>query len=416
MFERPFVIKSRKQQRSESSHVHTLEHKNASNERGRFIRRLLSGVAQFNPRIAAELGVSLDNEYFTVVIFRINRTDETDTSDLSTINYAAYNIGCELFEANASNVSCYGSEQDNGDVAFLINHGEVYSPLKSFIDLKRHIYELFGVGSSISYCSMKADASEINKVYQNAKYAMLYRLTLSAEENIDYGYAEKRAHKICEYPKYLERELLEELNSSNADAAKKTADNFVDMIIGYSYDNIILNTARLLMAISAGSLTAANKFQSDNASHSIFDELSALESIEGLKNFIFDKCLVFIKSINRDSSDAKRVKLAAKILGFIDENYTNPTLTVELVAAYVHKSVNYTRNIFKAVKGVSLSDYIAEKRFDRVCKLLIETDITARDISKQVGLNSGSYFYTAFKRRTGFTPDQYRKVHRAKAN
>ena len=415
MFERPFVIKSRKQQRSESSHVHTLEHKNASNERGRFIRRLLSGVAQFNPRIAAELGVSLDNEYFTVVIFRINRTDETDTSDLSTINYAAYNIGCELFEANASNVSCYGSEQDNGDVAFLINHGEVYSPLKSFIDLKRHIYELFGVGSSISYCSMKADASEINKVYQNAKYAMLYRLTLSAEENIDYGYAEKRAHKICEYPKYLERELLEELNSSNADAAKKTADNFVDMIIGYSYDNIILNTARLLMAISAGSLTAANKFQSDNASHSIFDELSALESIEGLKNFIFDKCLVFIKSINRDSSDAKRVKLAAKILGFIDENYTNPTLTVELVAAYVHKSVNYTRNIFKAVKGVSLSDYIAEKRFDRVCKLLIETDITARDISKQVGLNSGSYFYTAFKRRTGFTPDQYRKAHRANA-
>lgn len=415
MFERPFVIKSRKQQRSESSHVHTLEHKNASNERGRFIRRLLSGVAQFNPRIAAELGVSLDNEYFTVVIFRINRTDETDTSDLSTINYAAYNIGCELFEANASNVSCYGSEQDNGDVAFLINHGEVYSPLKSFIDLKRHIYELFGVGSSISYCSMKADASEINKVYQNAKYAMLYRLTRSAEENIDYGYAEKRAHKICEYPKYLERELLEELNSSNADAAKKTADNFVDMIIGYSYDNIILNTARLLMAISAGSLTAANKFQSDNASHSIFDELSALESIEGLKNFIFDKCLVFIKSINRDSSDAKRVKLAAKILGFIDENYTNPTLTVELVAAYVHKSVNYTRNIFKAVKGVSLSDYIAEKRFDRVCKLLIETDITARDISKQVGLKSGSYFYTAFKRRTGFTPDQYRKAHRANA-
>lgn len=415
MFERPFVIKSRKQQRSESSHVHTLEHKNASNERGRFIRRLLSGVAQFNPRIAAELGVSLDNEYFTVVIFRINRTDDTDTSDLSTINYAAYNIGCELFEANASNVSCYGSEQDNGDVAFLINHGEVYSPLKSFIDLKRHIYELFGVGSSISYCSMKADASEINKVYQNAKYAMLYRLTRSAEENIDYDYAKKRAHKICEYPKYLERELLEELNSSNADAAKKTADNFVDMIIGYSYDNIILNTARLLMAISAGSLTAANKFQSDNASHSIFDELSALESIEGLKNFIFDKCLVFIKSINRDSSDAKRVKLAAKILGFIDENYTNPTLTVELVAAYVHKSVNYTRNIFKAVKGVSLSDYIAEKRFDRVCKLLIETDITARDISKQVGLKSGSYFYTAFKRRTGFTPDQYRKAHRANA-
>ena len=416
MFERPFVIKSRKQQRSESSHVHTLEHKNISNERGRFIRRLLSGVAQFNPRIAAELGVSLDNEYFTVVIFRINRTDETDTSDLSTINYAAYNIGCELFEANASNVSCYGIEQDNGDVAFLINHGEVYSPFKSFIDLKRHIYELFGVGSSISYCSMKSDASEINKVYQNAKYAMLYRLTRSAEENIDYKYAEKRAQKICEYPKYLERELLEELNSSNADAAKKTVDNFVNTIINASYDNIMLNTARLLMAISAGSPAAADDVQVGDASHSIFDELSSVESVEALKDFIFDKCRVFIKTINRNSSDSKKELVAAKMLSFIDENYTSPTLSVEMVAAHVNKSANYTRSIFKNVKGISLSDYIAEKRFNRVCKLLIETDMTARDISKQVGLNSGSYFYTAFKRRTGFTPDQYRKVHRAKAN
>ena len=73
-----------------------------------------------------------------------------------------------------------------------------------------------------------------------------------------------------------------------------------------------------------------------------------------------------------------------------------------MVAAHVNKSANYTRSIFKNVKGISLSDYIAEKRFNRVCKLLIETDMTARDISKQVGLNSGSYFYTAFKRRTGF--------------
>ncbi len=51
----------------------------------------------------------------------------------------------------------------------------------------------------------------------------------------------------------------------------------------------------------------------------------------------------------------------------------------------------------KKSQGVSISEYLAQKRFDQVCKMLIETNLTARDIGRAVGLNSGSYFYTSFK-------------------
>ncbi|MDO5387555.1 MAG: AraC family transcriptional regulator, partial [Pseudomonadota bacterium] len=75
-------------------------------------------------------------------------------------------------------------------------------------------------------------------------------------------------------------------------------------------------------------------------------------------------------------------------------------------------SANYTRSMFKQGQGISISDYIAKKRFDEVCRLLRETNMTAQEIGKNLGLNSGSYFYTSFKKHTGYTPEQYRKLHR----
>ena len=86
----------------------------------------------------------------------------------------------------------------------------------------------------------------------------------------------------------------------------------------------MLNTARLLMAISAGSPAAADDVQVGDASHSIFDELSSVESVEALKDFIFDKCRVFIKTINRNSSDSKKELVAAKMLSYYRRELHKP--------------------------------------------------------------------------------------------
>lgn len=77
----------------------------------------------------------------------------------------------------------------------------------------------------------------------------------------------------------------------------------------------------------------------------------------------------------------------------------------------MNKSANYTRNIFKQNKNISISEYISHKRFDEVKRMLVETNFTAQTIAQKVGMNSGSYFYTAFKKYTGYTPDQYRKKY-----
>ncbi|TMN91716.1 hypothetical protein CWB72_06330 [Pseudoalteromonas phenolica] len=49
------------------------------------------------------------------------------------------------------------------------------------------------------------------------------------------------------------------------------------------------------------------------------------------------------------------------------------------------------------------------KRILAAKKLLIESELTVLDIAMQVGFNSKSAFYSAFKKHTQLTPSSYKK-------
>ena len=72
-------------------------------------------------------------------------------------------------------------------------------------------------------------------------------------------------------------------------------------------------------------------------------------------------------------------------------------------------SPNYVRTLFKEKLDISVSNYINDIRFKKVMELLLNTDIPANRIAEMVGLPAGGYFYTAFKKVAGVTPDEYRK-------
>ena len=50
---------------------------------------------------------------------------------------------------------------------------------------------------------------------------------------------------------------------------------------------------------------------------------------------------------------------------------------------------------------------------EEACRLLRETDLTAREISEMVGYKESRYFYNVFKRYTGLTAFEYRTQKRA---
>ena len=71
--------------------------------------------------------------------------------------------------------------------------------------------------------------------------------------------------------------------------------------------------------------------------------------------------------------------------------------------------VNYTRQIFKDIYGISISDYILDKKIEKAKELLLNTNDTAKQIAEKVGYPDNRYFYVVFKKKTGETADSFRR-------
>lgn len=65
--------------------------------------------------------------------------------------------------------------------------------------------------------------------------------------------------------------------------------------------------------------------------------------------------------------------------------------------------------IFKEYSGVTISQYVKEKRIEVAKKLLLETDKTVEEICFEVGYRDTANFYQIFKSATGISPRKFCK-------
>jgi AraC-like DNA-binding protein len=116
-----------------------------------------------------------------------------------------------------------------------------------------------------------------------------------------------------------------------------------------------------------------------------------------------------IKLIENRFSSTKYNNIANRLKKYIDKNYQDPNISIELLADHIGLSPNYIRTIFKEKQGISLSDYIAEVRFLKAKQMLEYTDYTIKEIAAFVGFYEARYVYISFKKLYGMTAMEYRK-------
>lgn len=75
----------------------------------------------------------------------------------------------------------------------------------------------------------------------------------------------------------------------------------------------------------------------------------------------------------------------------------------------VHISPGYLSRIFKKETGLSLSDYIIQKRISVAKQLLVKTNLPITTIAERIGLSYASYFKKLFKEKVNMTPQEYRQ-------
>jgi transcriptional regulator GlxA family with amidase domain len=78
------------------------------------------------------------------------------------------------------------------------------------------------------------------------------------------------------------------------------------------------------------------------------------------------------------------------------------------LAAGVRLSASRFRHLFKEETGMTLPQYLRERRLERAEELLRTTFMSIKEVSMESGLRP-VHFVQYFKRRYGMTPSAYRK-------
>ncbi|MED0959621.1 bifunctional transcriptional activator/DNA repair enzyme AdaA [Bacillus paramycoides] len=102
-----------------------------------------------------------------------------------------------------------------------------------------------------------------------------------------------------------------------------------------------------------------------------------------------------------------------QITEYIQKHYFD-ALTLDLLAEMCHGSPYHLQRTFKKIVGISPIEYIQQFRITKATEYLSHTNKSIMEISTAVGIENPEYFATLFKKKTGFTPTEYRKKNRTK--
>lgn len=85
--------------------------------------------------------------------------------------------------------------------------------------------------------------------------------------------------------------------------------------------------------------------------------------------------------------------------------------TVEELAGQFGVSPSSLKKYFEQVYGMPISEYLREKRMALACELLVKTRWSVGDVAAEAGYANQGKFGGAFKRFTGHTPLEYRRLY-----
>ena len=93
---------------------------------------------------------------------------------------------------------------------------------------------------------------------------------------------------------------------------------------------------------------------------------------------------------------------------YIEDRFTDPSLSQSSVADYFHISTYSLSRLFKNKAGIGFTEYVNGKRIRMAQDLLVKTNEVVSAIASKVGIPNVNYFYKVFKTFTGMSPIRYR--------
>jgi AraC-like DNA-binding protein len=195
-------------------------------------------------------------------------------------------------------------------------------------------------------------------------------------------------------------DLLDELINITE---KDRVEPFAYKVYLYNIANSIINTAQYLDNEGKLITQILSRFKYAfvrNTYDNIFNTM---------KEILYEVCKEY-----KERHKSSNTTLNSNIIKYIDKNLFNIQLSIDYVADNFCMNSSYLRSFFKEQNGISFGDYLSIERVKRAQEKLLHTSQSVLDISESCGFVSLSTFSRAFRKFSGMTPGQYKKIARIK--
>ncbi len=150
-----------------------------------------------------------------------------------------------------------------------------------------------------------------------------------------------------------------------------------------------------------------------NEAFADISKLASFETLEELESRLVTLASEICEEVERRTED-KQDNLIDDIVKDVDARFADYTLSLEHLALKFSVSTSYLSRSFKEKTGLNFSQYIWRRRVEEVTRQLETTSAPLKEIIEQVGYLDAPNFIRKFKKETGFTPGQYRKLKTSK--
>ena len=102
-----------------------------------------------------------------------------------------------------------------------------------------------------------------------------------------------------------------------------------------------------------------------------------------------------------------------QVLNFIEVSYSDG-ITIQGIADRMNLNRSYLSRLFKGVMGMSIQDYLVDRRIRQACVLLKNTDLPVRVVARSVSYQDALHFSRLFHQKKGISPSEYRARNQGK--
>lgn len=387
------------------------------------LRKLVNGEftsAKETQLLIEQANIPLKGTFGYVGIVQIiHLLNELDKDMLNEMNVAQLFIQNEI--RDIFNGEALVSNIDKDQVLFLLTYDKeealqvtqkLEETLHFFI---KQLEEKFSLKVNIGVGNPFIQLTDINQSFEEAKLCLplnqsmenhgsvyIYENTYQ-EGNIDYY-----------YPIEVELRLINAIKNGEVDEVKEIVnkirlENVEIRVLSQQVCTQLLTCLNGTIMRILSKNTQLNVVMTDEIRNYIEQNLSKKVSFETNIEQIKDIFIRITQSFY-ESKQTGRQQVIARMKEWIKRNYHDPDLTVLKISEAVGLPEKMVPLAFKEQVGVNVSDFVEDVRINFAKSRLIYSIDTIEDIAMLSGYNSAHSFRRAFKRNTGSSPSEFRKM------